>query len=82
MKFIGRERHERRIEHLLRQFPVVAILGARQVGKSSLARSISARRRGATTYFDLEDRLDLRRLTDPGLALRELRGLIVLDEIH
>jgi len=82
MKFIGRERHERRIERLLRQFPVVAILGSRQVGKSSLARSISARRRGATTYFDLEDRLDLRRLTDPGLALRELRGLVVLDEIH
>ena len=67
---------------LLREFPVVAILGARQVGKSSLARRIVARRRGPTTYFDLEDRADLTRLADPGLALRGLRGLVVLDEVH
>lgn len=79
---IARERHERRVERLLREFPVVAISGARQVGKSSLARRIVARRRGPTTYFDLEDRADLSRLADPGLALRGLRGLVVLDEIH
>ena len=36
MKNGARGRHERRVEQLLRQFPVVAILGARQVGKSSL----------------------------------------------
>ena len=82
MKTVPRERHDRRIEKLLRQFPVVAILGARQVGKSSLARRIVARRRGATSYFDLEDRADVKRLADPGLALRGLRGLVVLDEIH
>lgn len=79
---IARSRHERRVERLLREFPVVAILGPRQVGKSTLARSIVARRRGPTTYFDLEDRADLTRLADPGLALRGLRGLVVLDEIH
>ncbi len=82
MVTIARERHERRVERLLREFPVVAISGARQVGKSSLARRIVARRRGPTTYFDLEDRADLTRLADPGLALRGLRGLVVLDEIH
>lgn len=82
MKNVARGRHERRVEQLLRQFPVVAILGARQVGKSSLARRIVERRKGPTTYFDLEDRADLSRLSDPGLALRGLRGLIVLDEIQ
>lgn len=82
MRSVGRERHERRVEKLLREFPVVAILGARQVGKSTLARRIVARRRGPTTYFDLEDRADRSQLADPGLALRGLRGLVVLDEIH
>lgn len=82
MATIPRERHERRVEQLLRQFPVVAILGARQVGKSSLARRIVERRRGATSFFDLEDRADVARLADPGLALRGLRGLVVLDEIQ
>jgi predicted AAA+ superfamily ATPase len=82
MRTVVRSRHERRVERLLREFPVVAILGARQIGKSTLARRIAARRRGPTTYFDLEDRADLGQLADPGLALRGLRGLVVLDEIH
>ena len=33
-------------------------------------------------WFDLEDPVDLARLEDPGLELRPLRGLVVLDEIH
>lgn len=33
-------------------------------------------------WFDLEDPADLTRLQDPGLELRPLRGLVVLDEIH
>ena len=66
----------------MREFPVVALLGARQVGKSTLARQLAASRRGRTTWFDLENPVDLARLADPGLELRPLRGLVVLDEIH
>ena len=78
---IAREHHLRRVRLLLREYPVVAILGARQVGKSTLARRLEARR-GPTHWFDLENPVDLARLADPGLELRALRGLVVLDEIH
>lgn len=64
----------------LRRAPIVALLGARQVGKTTLARSVAARWPGPTTHFDLEDEADLSRLTSPSLALRDLRGLVVLDE--
>ena len=79
---IPRNYHLRRVRLLLREFPVVALLGARQVGKSTLARRLAASHRGPTTWFDLEDSADLARLADPGLELRPLRGLVVLDEIH
>jgi predicted AAA+ superfamily ATPase len=69
------------IEQRLREFPVVALVGARQVGKSTLARSI-ARERGTVEYFDLERERDLARLAEPSLALEGLRGLVVLDEIQ
>ena len=61
---------------------MVALLGARQVGKSTLARQLAASRRGSVTWFDLENPADLARLADPGLELRPLRGLVVLDEIQ
>ena len=79
---IARQHHLRRVKQLLREFPVVALLGARQVGKSTLARQLVAARRAPTTWFDLENPADLVRLADPGLELRPLRGLVVLDEIH
>ena len=79
---IPREHHLRRLKLLLREFPVVALLGARQVGKSTLARQLVSTRRGRTTWFDLENPVDQSRLADPGLELRPLRGLVVLDEIH
>ena len=79
---IAREHHLRRGRLLLREYPVVAILGARQVGKSTLARQLVAAHRGPTHWFDLENPVDLARLADPGLELRPLRGLVVLDEIH
>lgn len=69
------------IEARLRQFPVVAMLGPRQVGKSTLARQVAALRKGAT-YFDLEHEPDLARLAEPTLALGALRGLVVIDEVQ
>jgi predicted AAA+ superfamily ATPase len=79
---IERARHRRRVEALLRQFPVVAILGARQVGKTTLARGLVAARQRRATSFDLESAEDLALLQDPLLALRPLRGLIVIDEVQ
>ena len=79
---LARPAAERRVRRLLRQAPVVALLGARQVGKTTLARQVAAAWRGPTTHFDLEDPRDLARLADPMLALASLRGLVVLDEVQ
>ena len=81
-KLIPRPSHLERVRALLRRSPVVAILGARQVGKSTLARELVRKQPGKNAWFDLEDPVDRRRLEDPGLELRPLRGLVVLDEIH
>ena len=67
---------------LLARNPVVGILGARQVGKTTLAREFAARRAGSVTFFDLENPADLTRLDDPLLALGGLRGLVVIDEVQ
>jgi hypothetical protein len=81
-KILDRPRDLARVKALLREFPVVGILGARQVGKTTLARQLLATRRGATAHFDLESAADQARLDDPLLALQNLRGLIVIDEVH
>lgn len=79
---IARVQNLRRLEGLLRQFPAVALLGARQVGKTTLARQLMARHRGPATAFDLENAEDLFQLQDARLALEPLRGLVVLDEVQ
>ncbi len=81
-RVIERTRHFERLTRLLRQFPVVVLVGARQVGKSTLARAIAERAPGGATYLDLEDPRPLARLDRPMLALEPLRGLVVLDEIQ
>ena len=78
---ITRRQHLHTIRRLLNTYPVVAILGARQVGKTTLARQLVAAQGGTATVFDLEDSRDLTRLADPMLALEDLRGLVVLDEV-
>lgn len=66
----------------LRNNPVVTILGARQCGKTTLARQFFEQWPKDVTFFDLENPLDLRRLDEPLLALENLEGLVVLDEIQ
>ena len=78
----GRDRERERLLALLRDHPVAAIIGARQVGKSTLAGLIASAWEGPVERFDLEDEADLARLADPLRALRPLRGLVVLDEIQ
>jgi uncharacterized protein len=70
------------LERALRSFPVVAVVGTRQVGKTTLARQLVARRKARTSYFDLERPEDLARLDDPMLALEPQSGLVVLDEVQ
>ena len=79
---IPRNEHVRALEVRLEDNPVVGILGARQVGKTTLARTIAHRWDGEVTFLDLEDPRDLARLSEPSLVLPELRGLVVLDEIQ
>ena len=68
-----------KVRWLMESNPVVALLGARQVGKTTLARFISDEQ---THWFDLEDSRALARLDDPLLALEPLRGVVVIDEIQ
>ena len=78
---ILRETHLREIREQLRRHPVVCLLGARQVGKTTLARQVATTSTTAVIY-DLEDPDHLARLAEPMLELRRQRGLIVLDEIQ
>lgn len=79
---IDRARHRETLRSLLQEFPVVGILGARQVGKTTLAQQILELESEPTERFDLEDPADLARLDDARLALSDLRGLVVIDEIQ
>ncbi len=64
----------------LRRSRVVALLGPRQCGKTTLAREFVAP--DSLNYFDLEDPRSLARLTEPDTALRPLKKLVVIDEIQ
>ena len=79
---LPRRRHLQTLTDCLRRYPVVAMLGASQVGKTTLARQLVDGLPGRATVFDLENPRDLARLDDPLLALESLRGLVVLDEIQ
>jgi len=79
---IPRQTHLSQLSEQLANFPVVALLGPRQVGKTTLARQLAAQWSGPTKHFDLEDPDDQARLGDPAFALRPLTGLVVLDEIQ
>src|ERR1700723_1423097 len=79
---IDRDLHVQRITGLLKRFPVVALLGARQVGKTTLAGLIAPSLSDHNTRFDLENPADVARLADPMLALQGLKGIVVLDEVQ
>ena len=80
---IERVGHVRTIRRRLRAFPVVAILGPRQIGKTTLARQVTEAHPGPARHLDLEHPADLNRLLDdPLLVLEGLRGLVVIDEVQ
>lgn len=85
MTYKNRAVYKKRIHKALDRNPIVGILGPRQVGKTTLAREVASDLQAIGTtinYFDLENPQDLLRLEQPMLALEELEGLVVIDEIQ
>ena len=74
------------IAQAYRTHPIIAILGPRQCGKTTLAKMYAESRQQAgqaVAIFDLEDPYQLQRLEDdPKLAFAEVEGLIIIDEIQ
>ena len=72
------------IQHLVQvalgRSRVVALVGPRQCGKTTIAREFVPV--DSANYFDLEDPLSLARLEEPKTALEGLRGLVVIDEVQ
>jgi len=69
-----------RIRRALRRSRVVALIGPRQAGKTTLARLIVPP--DSPNYYDLEDPVSLARLAEPMTELAGLRGVVVIDEIQ
>ena len=68
------------INRALAIHPIAALLGPRQCGKTTVARMIGERQ--PSTYFDLENPVDMRRLSAPLTVLEALSGLVIIDEVQ
>ncbi|MBI5495893.1 MAG: ATP-binding protein [Deltaproteobacteria bacterium] len=77
---LGRHDELSELKRLLKRFPVVAIVGPRQVGKTTLALRLLRDMPG--THLDMENPADARRMEDPATTLGPLRGLVVIDEVQ
>jgi predicted AAA+ superfamily ATPase len=77
---ISRQTDIELVRAALKRSRVVAILGPRQCGKTTLARQFVPA--DSLNYFDLEEPQGLARLSQPDTALRPLKGLVVIDEIQ
>ncbi len=77
---IKRPKLIQQVQKAIRRSRVVALLGPRQCGKTTLAREFLSA--GEKNYFDLEDTDDLLRLEDAKSELASLRRLVVIDEIQ
>lgn len=80
---ISRQNYLTTIKSRLRDYPVVALPGPRQAGKTTLATMFAETLTDTDVHhFDLESPADLARLENPELVLTPLRGLVILDEIQ
>ncbi len=77
---IKRSRIEKRLATALARSRVVLLSGPRQSGKTTLARGFVNSE--SVNYFDMENPLDLERLSEPFTALAPLKGLVVIDEVQ
>ena len=79
--YMIRRQLETALADALRKFPVVALVGARQVGKTTLARALQEGAFAASVYLDLERPSDLAKLEEPELYLEmHADELVILDE--
>ncbi|MCH9626694.1 MAG: hypothetical protein S4CHLAM2_03220 [Chlamydiales bacterium] len=73
----------KRVDSAFKVHPVVALLGPRQCGKTTLSQQYTRQHSiPPQNHFDLENPNDLARLRDPVLTLSKLSGLIIIDEIQ
>ena len=77
---IPRPQAYKNITKILELFPVAALLGPRQCGKTTLARIIAEK--NPSTFFDLENTVDVARLSAPMSVLENIKGLVIIDEIQ
>ncbi len=75
---ITRNGYRNLIQKALSRSPIVGLLGARQVGKTTLAREFV--NKDSVNYFDLEDPTVANIMENPMTALQTLKGLVVIDE--
>ena len=69
-----------KLQERIQSVPVVALLGPRQCGKTTLSRQFAEEweaTKKSVTRFDLEDPTDLAKLQNPKMALENLSGLIL-----
>jgi len=79
LEMLSRSLLEGQLKASLNHFPITALVGPRQCGKTTLARLLDV---VPGNYFDLEDPLDEARLGNPREVLGALRGVVVLDEFQ
>lgn len=77
---IERRARIRDIQAALSRSRIVTLVGPRQCGKTTLARTFLTE--DSANYFDLEDPVSLARLSEPMTALGTLEGLVVIDEVQ
>lgn len=75
-----RKTYQQAIHKALARAPIVALVGPRQCGKTTLAKQIALGQE--SHYFDLESPSDRQRLQNPEMLLSSLSGLVILDEIQ
>jgi predicted AAA+ superfamily ATPase len=80
-QLIPRPRLVDRTRQYLEESPVTVLLGARQTGKTTLARMVS-QARDPVHFFDLEQAAGRAALATPDLTLGDAEGLVVIDEIQ
>lgn len=74
---------QRDIAILLKEFPAIAILGPRQVGKTTLALQLARQSKSQSLYFDLENDTDLKRMENAAFLFDQYQNeCIIIDEVQ
>ncbi len=79
---IERKRFQQLVK-ALHSMPVIALIGPRQVGKTTLALQVANKLDKPVTYIDLESDADFNKLTDAEAYLKRFSGqLLIIDEVQ